>query len=71
MSLLTLQQRGGGLGLSRGRRGSTYLIRRGHKVDGGVVAVVLLCEAEGELVVDEEEVCWESGDGGAKTGGGG
>lgn len=32
----------------------TYLLGRGHKVDGGVVAVVLLRQAEGELVVDEE-----------------
>ena len=34
----------------------TYLLRCGHKVDGGVVAVVLLRQAEGELVVDEERV---------------
>lgn len=34
-----------------------YLLRRGHEVDGGVVAVVLLRQAEGELVVDEEGVC--------------
>lgn len=43
-----------------GRRdghGGTYLLGRGHEVDGGVVAVVLLREAEGELVVDEERVC--------------
>lgn len=36
----------------------TYLLGRGHEVDGGVVAVVLLREAEGELVVDEQRVCW-------------
>lgn len=42
----------------------TYLLRRGHKVDGGVVAVVLLREAEGKLVVDEEGVCF----GGRKVG---
>lgn len=34
----------------------TYLLRCGHEVDGGVVAVVLLRQAEGELVVDEEGV---------------
>lgn len=34
----------------------TYLLGRGHEVDGGVVAVVLLRQAEGELVVDEERV---------------
>lgn len=41
----------------------TYLLRCGHKVDGRVVAVVFLRQAEGELVVDEERVClkpaWE------------
>lgn len=36
----------------------TYLLRCGHEVDGGVVAVVLLRQAEGELVVDEQRVCW-------------
>lgn len=35
----------------------TYLLRCGHKVDGRVVAVVFLRQAEGELVVDEERVC--------------
>lgn len=35
----------------------TYLLRCGHEVDGGVVAVVLLRQAEGELVVDEQRVC--------------
>lgn len=35
----------------------TYLLRCGHKVNGGVVAVVLLREAEGELVVYQEGVC--------------
>lgn len=35
----------------------TYLLRCGHEVDGGVVAVVFLRQAEGELVVDEKRVC--------------
>lgn len=42
--------------LSPPSRGA-YLLGRGHEVDGGVVAVVLLRQAEGELVVDEERVC--------------
>lgn len=45
----------------------TYLLRCGHKVDGGVVAVVLLREAEGELVVDEEGVCFEGDTRGLET----
>lgn len=32
----------------------TYLIGSGHKVYSSVVAVILLRQAEGELVVDEE-----------------
>lgn len=42
---------------ARRSRPQTNLLRRGHEVDGGVVAVVLLRQAEGELVVDEERVC--------------
>ena len=44
--------------LTAGRSASySYLLRRGHEVDGGVVSVVLLRQAEGELVVDEQRVC--------------
>lgn len=42
---------------ARRSRPQTYLLGCGHEVDGGVVAVVLLRQAEGELVVDEERVC--------------
>lgn len=33
-----------------------YLFRCSHEVDGGVVAVVFLKQAEGELVVDQQVV---------------
>lgn len=41
----------------------TYLLRCSHEVDGGVVAVVLLRQAEGELVVDQESI-WSDAAGG-------
>lgn len=48
--------------VTAGRSGwRAYLLRCGHEVDGGVVAVVLLRQAEGELVIDEERVCWWRG----------
>lgn len=34
-----------------------YLLWWGHKVDGCVVIIVFLDEAEGELVVDQKVVC--------------
>lgn len=38
---------------------NAYLLRWGHKVDGSVVIIVFLDEAEGELVVDQKVVCSE------------
>ena len=35
----------------------TDLFRSGHEVDGGVVVVILLEKAEGELVVNQQVVC--------------
>lgn len=35
----------------------TDLFRGGHEVDGGVVVVILLEKAEGELVVNQQVVC--------------
>lgn len=35
----------------------TDLFRGGHEVDGGVVVVILLEKAEGELIVNQQVVC--------------
>jgi len=34
----------------------SYLFRCGHEVDGSVVAVILLKQAEGELVINQQVV---------------
>lgn len=41
---------------AEGSVSETYLFRCGHKVDGSVVAIILLRHAEGKLVVDDESV---------------
>lgn len=38
---------------------NNYLLRWGHKVDGSVVIIIFLDEAEGELVVDQQIVYLE------------
>ena len=39
---------------------NSYLLGRGHKVDGSVVIIIFLDETEGELVVDQEIVYIEN-----------
>ncbi len=39
---------------------NNYLLRWGHKVDGSVVIIIFLDEAEGELVVDQQIVYLEN-----------
>lgn len=34
----------------------SYFIRCGHKIDGCVIAIILLGQAEGELIVNKKSV---------------